>query len=137
MISPAAVISLCDDIVQRTMISSHCSDCGIFHLSIMCGCPHPTVIPSVAWESSRQAHFAPLDCHVATLVAPRNDKMKIWIFRLRQRRNSPSRQSCETTAGVFVPARTDSKDFLRGSDCENKRGSRQYATECCRCLCAV
>lgn len=32
MISPAAVISLCDDIVQRTMISSHCSDCGIFPL---------------------------------------------------------------------------------------------------------
>ena len=77
MISPAAVISLCDDIVQRTMISSHCSDCGIFHLSIMCGCPHPTVIPSVAWESSRQAHFAPLDCHVAKFVAPRNDKEEL------------------------------------------------------------
>ena len=26
-------------------------------------------------ESSRQAHFAPLDCHVATVVAPRNDIM--------------------------------------------------------------
>ncbi len=77
MISPAAVISLCDDIVQRTMISSHCSDFGTFHLSIRCGCPHPTVIPSVAWESSRQAHFAPLDCHVATFVAPRNDKEKL------------------------------------------------------------
>ena len=77
MISPAAVISLCDDIVQRTMISSHCSDFGTFHLSIRCGCPHPTVIPSVAWESSRQAHFAPLDCHVATFVALRNDKEEL------------------------------------------------------------
>ena len=27
-----------------------------------------------ALESSRKAHFAPLDCHVATFVAPRNDK---------------------------------------------------------------
>ena len=26
-------------------------------------------------ESSRQAQFAPLDCHVATVVAPRNDIM--------------------------------------------------------------
>ena len=38
---------------------------------------------------------------------------------------TPSRQSCEIVAGVFVPARTDSKDFLRGSNYENKRGRWQ------------
>ena len=39
MISPAAVISLCDDIVQRTMISKQSLDCGILHLQIGCECP--------------------------------------------------------------------------------------------------
>ena len=39
-----------------------------------CGCPTILSFRAIAWESSRQAHFAPLDCHVATFVAPRNDK---------------------------------------------------------------
>ena len=47
------------------------------------------------------------------------------FIRLRALHATPSRQSCETVAGVFIPARTDSKDFLRGSDCENKRGRWQ------------
>ena len=55
----------------------------------------------------------------------KNALNKCSFIRLRQRRISPSRQSCETVAGVFVPARTDSKDFLRGSDCENKCGQWQ------------
>ena len=38
---------------------------------------------------------------------------------------SPSRQSCEIAAGVFIHARTDSKDFLRSRNCENKRGQWQ------------
>ena len=37
----------------------------IFHLSFR----------ATARESSQQANFAPLDCHVTTFVAPRNDKM--------------------------------------------------------------
>ena len=37
----------------------------IFHLSFR----------ATARESSQQAYFAPLDCHVTTFVAPRNDKM--------------------------------------------------------------
>ena len=42
----------------------------------------PFVIPSNAEESRRKPHFAPLDCHVATFVAPRNDKRKIWNIPL-------------------------------------------------------
>ena len=38
----------------------------IFHLSFR----------ATARESSQQAYFAPLDCHVTTFVAPRNDKRK-------------------------------------------------------------
>ena len=31
-------------------------------------CTSIVVASNVAWESSRKAHFAPLDCHVATLL---------------------------------------------------------------------
>ena len=46
----------------------------VTHCSFGCGCPTILSFRATAWESSRQAHFAPLDCHVATFVAPRNDK---------------------------------------------------------------
>jgi len=55
----------------------------------------------------------------------KNALNKFSFIRLRQRRTSPSRQSCEIVAGVFVPTRADSKDFLRGSNCENKCGQWQ------------
>ena len=61
----------------------------------------------------------------------KNALNKFSFIRLRACTPTPSRQSCEIVAGVFIPARTDSKDFLRGRNCENKRGSRQYAIEVC------
>ena len=42
---------------------------------IGCGCPTTSSFRATARESSQQAYFAPLDCHVTTFVAPRNDKM--------------------------------------------------------------
>ena len=48
----------------------------------MRNCIIPFVIPSNAEEPRRKPHFAPLDCHVATFVAPRNDKRKIWNIPL-------------------------------------------------------
>ena len=60
----------------------------------------------------------------------KNALNKFSFIRLRQRRTSPSRQSCEIVAGVFVPTRADSKDFLRGSDCENK--CSQWQSPLCR-----
>ena len=68
-------------------------------------------------------------------------------------KNTPNKQTtigcgCPTVLSIkqtilrncglsFCHSYFDSKDFLRGSDCENKRGSRQCATACCRCLCVV
>ena len=60
----------------------------------------------------------------------KNALNKFSFIRLRTLCASPSRQSCEIVAGVFVPTRADSKDFLRGSDCENKCG--QWQSPLCR-----
>ena len=61
----------------------------------------------------------------------KNALNECFVSPLAPKAHPPSRQSCEIEAGVFVHAQTDSKDFLRGRNCENKRGSRQYAIEVC------
>ena len=61
----------------------------------------------------------------------KNALNECFVSPLAPKAHPPSRQSCEIEAGVFVHAQTDSKDFLRGRTCENKRGSRQYAIEVC------
>ena len=69
-----SVVSFPGDVSTAFHSAQHDTWVGVALCAFGCGCPTILSFRATAWESSRQAHFAPLDCHVATFVAPRNDK---------------------------------------------------------------
>ena len=95
----------------------------------------PTASAHLYYTSSSAFAFSPPcgSCSVFEVAhtVHKNALNECFVSPLAPKAHPPSRQSCEIEAGVFVHAQTDSKDFLRGRNCENKRGSRQYAIEVC------
>ncbi len=69
-----SVVSFPGDVSTAFHSAQHDTWVCVAPCAFGCGCPTILSFRAIAWESSRQAHFAPLDCHVATFVAPRNDK---------------------------------------------------------------
>ena len=63
-------------------------------------------------ETKRQTFFAPVPQLLIINFTAKTASIRVWVFPPPI--EPPSRQSCEIAAGVFVLARTDSKDFRRG-----------------------